>query len=967
MSILLRICYNTLMDTVKVLKVSDISAINLDKLVDSEKSLFVSATRSLNYQIRKKNKVEVYDFTQIQNMLNEQIREKDCLTESQMKYILFKTIDKMTDEKIKQAFKNSLSEIYDLFSNLLYAEVDKADVKLDTIKKKNVISTFLLFKLYVNYLDELEDLKKIYHHRMFNKLLREWLSGYNDVSLIGFSFLNDKQQILFKYIVNNNKLKYFITNDDFVVNDLIVSILKQNKLNFEIISEEENKITKFDSIRNILFDNNAKKVNCSDIEVYKPFFTREEEFKFVISKIVGYLKRYNTAEEIERECEKFAVVIVSDFAKQTKIFNELLLSNGVFISPEGNVFFSQDEFLNSKYSIELKKEERINVFRNFRRLEMYEPPKTLFNTTLGRFINEIYRISVSGLKLSNFNTLLYLNWLFKETKIDDIISEFNTISSYFEDVEGVEEWKNQIDKLIYIKTNNTFDKENSNNPLKSIKLGTLQFIRQYILFVKNTIEKLKHTKGNVKEHIKSLIRIIKDETLNEQLENELLLEFQEILKANEGEIDIDYEYFAQNFQSLISEYLSARKVKNNNIFINAINMESANHYEVVFVPMFEENIYPMQYRYEFPYSKTNIGVLTDNEQIENYSIPLNKLKSHSLKLAKHVFENLFRIAKEKIIFTRIESENGNPIDISLFGYDLKNKIENYEELDFQERSSFITGDEIEKLLFKQATFDKININELLGYYVCPKMFYYMNEFPSKNCYTDKFHLTLYCKALIYYKTFVNLCREKIYRNIEELKENIDVALETATRDSFSSIPFIDENIKEDIINTAKKQIEFFIQDKIALGKYKPKGEFKLNLISEEPVVSEDLTIYRNNILGLYDEETKKLNKFDISKSLDILVSSTGRFKTQKEHFWEIVDELKKSSYVDRVNSWNFLSFKLNTQLNSERYRSDGINRTKAILDEVQQHRKKGNYNFVKSSACMYCKFKNICMGVVDYE
>ena len=53
------------MNTVKVLKVSDISAINLDKLVDSEKSLFVSATRSLNYQIRKKNKVEVYDFTQI--------------------------------------------------------------------------------------------------------------------------------------------------------------------------------------------------------------------------------------------------------------------------------------------------------------------------------------------------------------------------------------------------------------------------------------------------------------------------------------------------------------------------------------------------------------------------------------------------------------------------------------------------------------------------------------------------------------------------------------------------------------------------------------------------------------------------------------------------------------------------------------------------------------------------------------
>ena len=86
------------MEIVKVLKVSDISSINLDKLTGCEKSLFISATRSLNYQIQKNNKVESYDFTQIQNMLNEQIKEKDCLTESQMKYILYKTIEKMKDE-----------------------------------------------------------------------------------------------------------------------------------------------------------------------------------------------------------------------------------------------------------------------------------------------------------------------------------------------------------------------------------------------------------------------------------------------------------------------------------------------------------------------------------------------------------------------------------------------------------------------------------------------------------------------------------------------------------------------------------------------------------------------------------------------------------------------------------------------------------------------------------------------------
>ena len=160
---------------------------------------------------------------------------------------------------------------------------------------------------------------------------------------------------------------------------------------------------------------------------------------------------------------------------------------------------------------------------------------------------------------------------------------------------------------------------------------------------------------------------------------------------------------------------------------------------------------------------------------------------------------------------------------------------------------------------------------------------------------------------------------------------------------------------------------FFIQDKIDSERFKPKGEFRLKLITEKPIVNGDLTLYRNSILGLYDVETRKIKKFDISKSMDILVASTGKLKTKKEHFWEIVEELKKNVFIDRMNSWNFLSFKLNTQLNSNKFREDGIKRTNSIVSEIQQQKKKGNYNYIKSSACLYCKFKNICMGAIDYE
>lgn len=121
---------------------------------------------------------------------------------------------------------------------------------------------------------------------------------------------------------------------------------------------------------------------------------------------------------------------------------------------------------------------------------MYQPPKTLFNSNLGKFICEIYKISSYGMKLYNFNTLIYINWLFKETKIEDIISEFNYIKSFFENLETIDEWQNQIEKLISIKNKETFEYELHNHPIKSVKKETLDFIKNYIVFLNNVIKKL---------------------------------------------------------------------------------------------------------------------------------------------------------------------------------------------------------------------------------------------------------------------------------------------------------------------------------------------------------------------------------------------------------------------------------------------------------------------------------------------
>ena len=86
-----------------------------------------------------------------------------------------------------------------------------------------------------------------------------------------------------------------------------------------------------------------------------------------------------------------------------------------------------------------------------------------------------------------------------------------------------------------------------------------------------------------------------------------------------------------------------------------------------------------------------------------------------------------------------------------------------------------------------------------------------------------------------------------------------------------------------------------------------------------------------------------------------------------QHFFEIIDEMENNSgNLDYANSVNFLSFKLNTQLNTEKYKEDGIKRVKQIV-EILDERSYNNLCYRKSSFCTFCKYKNICLGGIDNE
>ena len=955
------------MNEIKVIKVQNLNDIELGQINSCANTLFITSTRSLNYQSNKSKKMNVVDFTQLHSQIKSLTKTKNCLSESEMRYLLHKTILDLENKTTKQAYKNSISQIYELFNNLLLSNVTEDCINLKQIKKTHLSSFSDVFQLYIDYLNTLKKQNKQTYQIAFADVLGDYFKQFDSVVLIGFTFFNDVQNLIFRTLIKENKLSSFVTNDDFIIQEFISPLLNDNNIHYSLEIMGDSNCNKFEELRKSIYTNKTIASDlANDILIYKPFFTREMEFKFIIADISSKLKKCSTIEEIESTCNNLAIVVTNQFAKQTQIFNELLRNQGVFISPEKNIYFSREEFLNSNYKNNLPKEERLQQFNQFRRLEMYQPPRTLFNSTLGRFICEIYKLSGNGMKLSNFTTLIHINWLFRNTHIDDVVGEFNTIKDFFENLESIQDWKEQINKLISLKKGVKFEKELHNHPLKGIRLETLEFIQKYIIFIDNVTTRISNVNGNVKKHIKSLIEAIKQEVDDEVIEKQLLSEFEELLTSKDDGVDIDNEYFAQNFQILVSEYLSSKVEKTINIRLNAINLESVNTYDTVYVPMFEENKYPMMFKYEFPYSSEMVDILLDKTLIKNYRLPLNKTLDYNIKLSKYVFENLFRIAKQNIIFTRIESEGGMPLDMSIFGYDIMSKFDNLKEIEINYETVNLPEESSSGLIFKDTKFDNLYLNELLGYFVCPKMFYYSAQFKEKSCYTDKFLLNFYTKALIINRTLSALANGSTYDEMR-LKQMLYTTLNSVSNEVFELIPMFDDNNKNDIVLSAKNYITSFVNEKIFTGRYKPKKDFVLSLSKEKVIKHNGTQIKTYSNLVVTDIVKNVSYEFDISKSLDNLISTTGKKQTELKHFWEIVDELERGLPIDRAGSLNFLSFKLNTQLNTPKFNQDGITRVNEVVDTIKNYRKCSNMGFKQSSYCAYCKYKNICLGVVDYE
>ena len=119
-----------------------------------------------------------------------------------------------------------------------------------------------------------------------------------------------------------------------------------------------------------------------------------------------------------------------------------------------------------------------------------------------------------------------------------------------------------------------------------------------------------------------------------------------------------------------------------------------------------------------------------------------------------------------------------------------------------------------------------------------------------------------------------------------------------------------------------------------------------------------ITIEIDSCLKIINAQNGYSMNYDISSQLDFLVKGAGGDTYDLAHFKEIFEKLsEKNPYDDRMALINFMFFKINVQLNSPKYRQDGLQRLKELSRYIL---KQTDNNYIPSSYCRYCKFEGIC-------
>lgn len=852
---------------------------------------------------------------------------------------------------------------------------------------------------------------------VFNTNLFTQVDNFDTVIFDGFLFFNEEQRKLLADAKFKGKNIIFIVkqmksdSDSFLMDELLLPLQQELGVKFNLVllnSSEKEKVNAITLVKDNYLNFNIE----TDVELgqgfkfIEPFASRDRELNYIINCISKFIKS-KCSDNRDKICKTLAndiaVVIANDKEKYEHLLNVLLKDRGVFfldtkseiinqfdIKQLKDVIYARVDFVEAKIKNKagklLSRQEKIVAFKKlYKGINISQKTRSFINYPIGQYILEIYRIINEGMNCEGYKKILYSNWYYNvgldTIKYDRFIKEFHYIEPYLHRKKKPEEWVNELEKLKKDKANLTNNNEYRFHPLQDISNETLDFLIQSVKDTALMVNKLSKVFGNINKHLQALKEnflleeILENTKLVNEFEIEVIRHLKEVIDGiNKSNLitNIDSKYFADNIKNMLTDYEREKSESSaDNLTLNVVNLENMQKFDLTFFCMFEEDKYPRPYRMSFPFSE-NIVEILENPKYEMRCRPsFIKTLDYHIKLEKYLFLNVLDFTKEQMIITQTAKENGKDLRNSIYVEDIFSMFKQdikYMKLKEPQTRLDENYNPIKVVNMEYLDNEPVRLTDFCSYFLCPKLYYYISNSKLTNeiSYDNEWKLNIFVPSLIFYKTMYKLGllgkkSHKIYSlNNTNFIDDVEMCLNETINEEIAHFDFISDYEKKDIISRVEIQINSFVERNI-YGKdilnfcFDMSNAEKISIVNE---MGKTLTIEIDNCLKIINAQNGYSINYDISSQLDFLVKGAGGNTYDLSHFKEIFEKLaEKNPYDDRIALINFMFFKLNIQLNSSKYRKDGLQR----LNELSRYIiKQTDNNYVPSSYCRYCKFEGIC-------
>ncbi|MBC2726982.1 hypothetical protein [Desulfosporosinus sp.] len=952
------------------------------------------------------------------------------------KFLQFYEVQDLSPEVLAQIEQNyspvegSIFTLYNTYNRVLKKII--LGIRTDTLREQGLSQEILQL---LEGIQGSADSFDTYHNKIKDHI-HQAIRAADKIFIDGFLFFNDLQKFVITTAVQEQKPVCFIAKfsssdrvSSFLYNDNYGQLAKDLGHKLQVIVSEDGEYSsrtalehskmKYPELDLRVPREITEKIRDGSINIYKPLFNRDDELRFIATEI-SMLARQKLTEGIEavEKLIKNQVCIVLAVEKEkyedrlSQIFQEvgvfikkeqldlsaMQLSNAVDDSQLPQLLFSKKDFLTAPIEYTdgtpITYEDKLILFTQvYNHIAIEKKDRPIASYPIGQFVLHLYQIINKGMSVEGFKIILYSNWHYviknhrdELAKWDQYISDFKSIQMYLEQKQSLEEWQQEMQRIVALKEEMRGQESLRWHPFQQIKQESLKFLIGILDILESMINTINSIEGNVAKHIETLrTKIINVETIiglgadKWDFEQKIITRLNTAVKdiGNSSLVNMDANIFAENIRAMLTDWENQHDPEIDGLTVHVVNLENMKKYKHTFFCMLEANKYPRRYDYQFPYTKEVLEILESTQYgICKKPANIHGLEYH-LKLEQYLFKNVLEFTTEVFNTTYTEKENKQDIKPSIyledictmFDVDLNDEIMLDHNFSMQNSGAF-EDPSFAPLSIKENNF---SITELGTFLLCPKLYYQLkhNNQQEELAYSNKFQLKFYAEAVLYSGlierfTSYSQISEKVYSVHDDECYHLLGTFASLTGDEvFRYFSFLSEYEKKDILYKVTNKAEGFLKYAISsLGK----PNF---IIMKSPVNEPNNRQYNfqfDNAIVIQDAASYGKKSFLYEKYLDFLTLKTifkdntnGRGEQRTNQ--QLIDELDNpTDDTDRVNLAIRLVDNINTFFTraSPPHRrgqetahdiADRINQT----DFFQETMKSSKY-------CTYCVISDVCKG-----